>query len=164
MIAEATTATPTVRRAEKMDLLWLRPLFEAAFDEMPPGALPAKDDGLPFDWKRTLTHWLQHLQAGTLRLWLLEADDRVVGGLQAAITRCDFTGALVGAHEMWYVLPEWRGHGGLLWRAFVRGMREEGIRYLSAHTSVEPYSARVGALYRRAGMKRTMEFYNGRIG
>jgi len=103
-------------------------------------------------------------EAGTLHLLTARADGALGGYFIGFIQRHPHYSVLVGAMDIYYLLPEHRkaANGLAMFMEYERTMRERGVKYLLA-TSRLDRNGESDALFKRLGWKAARTVYEKRL-
>lgn len=114
-----------------------------------------KEGNLPGGFKRDvfLRNWSAILKERRGIFLGAFEDEKFTGGLGAVLCPDLNNGQLLAVECFWYVLPEYRGHGLRLLRAFERWAKEAGVRRVAMIHLMSLHPEAMRQLYERLGYR-----------
>ncbi len=104
--------------------------------------------------------WYQILASGEGAVFALEADGRCLGGVGGTVVKLPLTGKIAALEMFWYVLPEYRGSGGVrLLKRFEDWAREQGCEEIEMVLLECSMADKLDRFYQRSGYAPTERHY-----
>lgn len=99
------------------------------------------------------------METGTAVFLVLEENDQMIGGLGAIKFPDLHSGEMTAVETFWFVTPESRGKGLLLFEAFEKWARREGCKKAAMIHLADSYPEILEKLYKRKGYQLVEKHY-----
>jgi len=91
------------------------------------------------------------MKNGSMNVIVLEKNDELIGSLAFLVAPDLHDGKLTAVETFWFVHPDHRGHGVMLFNEYEKISIRKGCRKLAMIHMVDSYPDRLEAFYKRRG-------------
>lgn len=144
-----------IRQPRDSDWPIMAETAEAAHREMP---LPGK-----FCRKSWVKNWLEFSHMDAALILVQEFDGKPLGCLTGALSVDPATEEICAVMMFWHLDRSIRGHGFELLKAWRQMAKDSGATRLTMNHLNDSISSRLGAVYRRMGLRSLETIYTGEL-